>query len=124
SDDWPLLDPSTIENVPEKKWPRARIILDAAVRLIDIRWDLVALWRADGKWPAEKIRSLKKKPVHVMLFRTTEPNVRVSEESAGSFALLKALKAGKPFGAALRLAESKGLTARKATALFSEWVET
>lgn len=124
SDDWPLLDPRTLERIPEKKWPRARIVLDAAVRLIDIRWDLVALWRADGKWPAEKIKTLKKKPVHVMLFRTLEPNVRVSAESIGSFTLLQAFKAGKPFGAALRLAQRKGLTAKKATALFSEWAET
>lgn len=124
SDDWPLLDPRTIQNVPESQWPRARIVLDPAVRLIDLRWDLVPLWRADGKWPAGKRKSVKKKAVHVLLFRTSEPHVRVSEESAGSFALLKAFQAGQPFGVALRLAQRKGLQANEASSLFSEWVRT
>jgi hypothetical protein len=121
SDELPLLDPESLRSATSSAWERAKITLDPSVRLLDLKFPVVPLWREDGKWDRKRLRTINARSSPTLVFRNRDMNVRVSELDKGEFSLLKAFKAGKKLGAALRSAARNGMTPATAMGIFQEW---
>lgn len=121
ADDLSLLDPSSLANLPEKRWRRAKLDLDPSVRLLKLSWPVDDIWRADGNIGREKIT---RETIFILVFRRPDKFVRVPRISAAQFALLKALQEGLTLENALaRLARRRFSNDHPLQTWFSGWIQ-
>jgi hypothetical protein len=121
ADDMPPMHAAALAAVPIERWSAARVALDPSVRLLDLRYPVVPLWRQDGKWSRRRLLSMRPRRSPVLVYRRPDGQVRVAAETPGAFALLTALAAGRTFGQALRAGSKAGLSPSRVMPLFREW---
>ncbi len=101
ADDVAPLALATFENIPPSKWLRATFTLDPAVTLLKLFWPVDLLWRDDGKWDQRRIKSMKRGPLRVLVYRPADKWVRVPRITPIQFELLSHLSNQKTLGKAL-----------------------
>lgn len=121
ADERPPLDRGRLAAVALDQWNGARVTLDPSVKLLDLKFSVVPLWRADGQWTGAKLKRIRREASPVLVYRRSDGQVRVAEETPAAFELLRAFQAGRPFGPALRASIRRGLTPQRVMKLFDEW---
>ena len=119
------LDPNKLASVPEAAWERAHVVLDPALRLLGLEHPLVQLRRAlvarqtdpdlpkpPAPAPEQSLLALHRRE-RVIMAEALEPS---------AFALLEALAAGSPLGAACEsVALASGVEIEVLGARLEEW---
>lgn len=121
ADDWPLLEAATLASIPVSCWSSARVKLDPSVRLLELDYPVVGLWKDNGEWDERRFKRLRRKRTWAVVYRRVDGQVRVMEQTRGAFALLSALHANRSFRHALTAAARSGLSEARTSELFSEW---
>jgi len=122
ADERPAFDFAALAGQPLGKWARATMDIDPSVRLLDLKWPVDELWRADGKWTRRRLKAMKQSPTKIIVYRRPDALVRVGRLDPAAFTLLSALKAGKTFGEALKTAARRNAAAPGMVMVwFREW---
>lgn len=93
------LDPSTLAAIPEHEWPRARVQLSPALRLLKVRHPVAALRKAIRNHE-HPIALPAGEPKSLVVYRGSDRNLYHQELGEAAFAVLEALRDGQGLVAA------------------------
>jgi hypothetical protein len=117
------LSPQKLSSIPPDAWQRARLVLNPALRLLEVQYPVAELRRRvqetgnAGDIPLESSR-------HLVLYRSLDRAIQNQAITAGAFELLRALGAGIPLVPACEAAMAAvPLEATRIEAKIGEWFQ-
>jgi hypothetical protein len=117
-------DFASLKDVPVEKWAAATVDIDGSVHLLTAAYPIEPVWRDDGRWARRRLKAIKAKKSHILIFRRPDAQVRVAPIEPAAHLLLTMLADGRTFGAALQAASRKSAAAPdKVMTWFRTWAD-
>jgi hypothetical protein len=123
ADDAPRFDAIRLQKISPAVWPKVRVQLHPAVRLLKVHWPVDALWRDDGAWKKSRLRRLPKGPLYLLVYRLPENFVRAARIDSVQHRLLTHLQQGFSLGKALAKLPRTAAAVHELSAL-ENWFQT